>query len=156
VVGTIPMESCLPDRTADPPAETPLLLELPRFGGLPPGIRRRPAVTAWNTSGVDEETLEQVRAVVASIPPGRVLSYGDVAELAGLRSARLVGRILAEDGADLPWHRVLRSNGTVAEHLRHRQLELLRAEGVLAEGGRVDMRRYRWGGGHPADSGGTG
>ena len=91
--------------------------------------------------------METVRAVVASIPPGRVLGYGDVAELAGLRSARLVGRILAEDGADLPWHRVLRSNGTVADHLRHRQLELLRAEGVLADGARVDMRRYRWGAG---------
>lgn len=95
---------------------------------------------------MDEQTLEAVRAVVASIPPGRVLSYGDVAELAGLRSARLVGRILAEDGADLPWHRVLRSNGTVADHLRRRQLECLRAEGVLADDGRVAMRRYRWDG----------
>lgn len=97
-----------------------------------------------NTADVDEQTLEEVRAVVAAIPPGRVLAYGDVAELAGLRSARLVGRILAEDGADLPWHRVLRSNGTVAPHLRHRQLENLRAEGVVADGGRIDMRRYRW------------
>ncbi|MFR9732142.1 MGMT family protein [Saccharopolyspora sp. MS10] len=95
---------------------------------------------------MDEETLEQVRAVVAAIPPGSVLGYGDVAELAGLRSARLVGRILAEDGADLPWHRVLRSDGHVAEHLRQRQLELLRAEGVLADGARINMRRYRWGG----------
>ncbi|MGW3467227.1 MGMT family protein [Saccharopolyspora sp. NPDC000995] len=94
---------------------------------------------------MDEETVEQVRAVVASIPPGSVLSYGDVAELAGLRSARLVGRILAEDGGDLPWHRVLRSNGTVADHLRRRQLELLRAEGVLADGARIDMCHYRWG-----------
>lgn len=94
---------------------------------------------------MDEQTLEQVRSVVASIPAGRVLGYGDVAELAGLRSARLVGRILAEDGADIPWYRVLRSDGTVAEHIRHRQLEQLRAEGVLADGGRIDMRRYRWG-----------
>lgn len=94
---------------------------------------------------MDEETFERVRSVVASIPSGCVLGYGDVAELAGLRSARLVGRILREDGADLPWHRVLRSNGTVVEHLRHRQLELLRAEGVLADGGRIMMNRYRWG-----------
>lgn len=93
---------------------------------------------------MDEQTLEQVRSIVASIPPGRVLGYGDVAELAGLRSARLVGRILAEDGADLPWYRVLRSDGTVAEPVRHRQLELLRTEGVLADNGRIDMRRYRW------------
>jgi alkylated DNA nucleotide flippase Atl1 len=100
---------------------------------------------ACDTADVDERTLEEVRAIVAAIPPGKVLAYGDVAELAGLRSPRLVGRILAEDGADLPWHRVLRSNGTVADHLRHDQLERLRAEGVLADGGRVDMRRYRWG-----------
>ncbi|TWF93283.1 MGMT family protein [Saccharopolyspora dendranthemae] len=93
---------------------------------------------------MDEETFERVRAVVESIPPGRVLSYGDVAELAGLRSPRLVGRIMSEDTADLPWYRVLRSNGTVADHLRHRQLELLRAEGVLAQDGRVNMRHYRW------------
>ncbi|MEV4647182.1 MGMT family protein [Saccharopolyspora sp. NPDC049357] len=93
---------------------------------------------------MDEETFERVRAVVASIPPGRVLSYGDVAELAGLRSARLVGRIMSEDTADLPWHRVLRSNGTVADHLRHRQLELLRAEGVLATDGRINMSQHRW------------
>lgn len=93
---------------------------------------------------MDERTWERVREVVAGIPAGRVLGYGDVARHAGVRSARLVGRILAEDGADLPWHRVLRSNGTVAEHLRHRQLAELRAEGVLADGGRVDMRRHRW------------
>nr|WP_218863073.1 MGMT family protein [Actinopolyspora biskrensis] len=96
------------------------------------------------TSRVDERTWEHVRTVVTTIPPGYVLGYGDVARHAGLRSARVVGRILAEDGADLPWHRVLRSNGSVAEHLRHEQLERLRTEGVLADGGRVDMRRYRW------------
>lgn len=94
---------------------------------------------------MDEETLERVRSVVAAIPEGTVLGYGDVAELAGLRSARLVGRILAEDGADLPWHRVLRSDGTTAQHLRHRQLQRLREEGVEAEGARIDMRHYRWG-----------
>ena len=95
---------------------------------------------------MDEETFERVRAVVASIPAGHVLSYGDVAELAGLTSPRLVGRIMAEDTADLPWHRVLRANGTVAEHLRERQLAALRAEGVLADRARVNMRRYRWSG----------
>ncbi|WP_019853270.1 MGMT family protein [Actinopolyspora mortivallis] len=93
---------------------------------------------------MDERTWERVRDVVASIPQGKVLGYGDVARHAGIRSARLVGRILAEDGADLPWHRVLRSDGTVAEQLRHHQLERLRAEGVLADGGRVDMARHRW------------
>jgi methylated-DNA-protein-cysteine methyltransferase related protein len=88
--------------------------------------------------------FERVREVVASIPAGRVLSYGDVADRAGVNSPRLVGRIMAEDSADLPWHRVLRADGTVAPHLRERQLGALRAEGVLANGARVDMRTHRW------------
>jgi methylated-DNA-protein-cysteine methyltransferase related protein len=93
---------------------------------------------------VDEELHERVREIVAAIPAGRVASYGDVAALAGAPSPRLVGRVLSEDGHDVPWHRVLRTNGTPAPHLVHRQLELLRAEGVLADGEKVDMRTYRW------------
>lgn len=93
---------------------------------------------------MDDETLEQVRRVVAAIPSGWVLAYGDVATHAGLPGrARLVGRILAEDGHDLPWHRVLRADGTPAPHLATEQLARLRAEGVLAEHGRVSLRRYR-------------
>ncbi|MPZ66957.1 MAG: DNA methyltransferase [Pseudonocardiaceae bacterium] len=93
---------------------------------------------------MDEETVERVRAVVSAIPPGAVLAYGDVAARAGLpRRARLVGRILAEDGADLPWHRVVHADGTPAPHKVAEQLALLRAEGVLADGDRVPMRRYR-------------
>ena len=93
---------------------------------------------------MDGENLDRVRGVVAAIPAGSVLVYGEVAARAGLPGrARLVGRILAEDGHDLPWHRVLRADGTPAPHLAAEQLARLRAEGVLAEGGRVPMRRYR-------------
>ncbi|AOS61793.1 MGMT family protein [Actinoalloteichus hymeniacidonis] len=93
---------------------------------------------------MSEEMAERVREVVASIPAGRVLAYGEVGAIAGVPSPRYVGAVLADDGADLPWHRVLRANGTVASHLAGRQLELLAAEGVLAENSRVDMSRYRW------------
>lgn len=93
---------------------------------------------------MDEELHERVRDVISSIPAGRVASYGDIAAIAGASTPRLVGRVLSEDGQDLPWHRVLRSNGTPAPHLAHRQLELLRAEGVLADGQRINMRTYRW------------
>jgi alkylated DNA nucleotide flippase Atl1 len=58
-----------------------------------------------------------------------VLSYGEVAARAGLKSARLVGRILAESHG-LPWHRVIRADGTATPHLAVRQTALLRAEGV--------------------------
>jgi methylated-DNA-protein-cysteine methyltransferase related protein len=95
-------------------------------------------------AAMDDEDLERVHAVVAAIPAGSVLAYGEVAARAGLPGrARLVGRILAEDSHDLPWHRVLRADGTPAPHLAAEQLARLRAEGVLAKGGRIPMRRYR-------------
>lgn len=93
---------------------------------------------------MDEEIHERVRGIVTEIPPGKVASYGDVARLAAAPSPRLVGRIMSEDGADLPWHRVLRADGTPAPHIAREQLARLRAEGVLADQGRVPMRRYRW------------
>jgi alkylated DNA nucleotide flippase Atl1 len=65
------------------------------------------------------------------------MTYGEVAEEAGLRSARQVGRILAEDGGDLPWHRVLRAGGRCAPHIEREQLARLRAEGVRVVDGRV-------------------
>lgn len=93
---------------------------------------------------MDEQLHERVREIVATVPPGTVTTYGDLAAIAGAPSPRLVGRILAEDGADLPWHRVLRADGTPAPQLAREQLELLRAEGVLAAGQRVDLRVHRW------------
>lgn len=93
---------------------------------------------------MDEQIHERIREIIAAIPPGSVATYGDIAELAGAPSARLVGRVLAEDGHDLPWQRVLRANGTTAPHLTREQLARLRAEGVLADGEKVDLRRYRW------------
>ena len=89
---------------------------------------------------------ERVLACVELIPPGRVMSYKDVAEFVGLRGARHVGRVLAYDGGTVGWHRVLRSNGTCAEHLRATQLELLAAEGVPIRNGKVDMAAARWDG----------
>jgi alkylated DNA nucleotide flippase Atl1 len=93
---------------------------------------------------VDEQIHERIRTVIMSIPAGSVATYGDVAALAGAPSARVVGRVLSEDGHDLPWQRVLRADGTTAPHLTREQLALLRTEGVLADGERVDLRRYRW------------
>jgi methylated-DNA-protein-cysteine methyltransferase-like protein len=93
---------------------------------------------------MDDELHERVRELIAAVPAGKVATYGDIAAASGAPSPRVVGRILAEDGHDLPWHRILRANGTPAPHLLHEQLELLRAEGVLATGDRIDLRTYRW------------
>jgi alkylated DNA nucleotide flippase Atl1 len=92
---------------------------------------------------------EAVLAAVSLIPPGRVMAYSDVAEFVGLKSGRTVGRILA--GADdvddeVPWHRVLRADGTMADHIRAEQMQRLRGEGVPINGLRVDMNNARWDG----------
>jgi methylated-DNA-protein-cysteine methyltransferase-like protein len=94
-------------------------------------------------AAVTDEQVENVRALVASIPSGRVATYGDIADAAGLSSARIVGWIMRTDSSDLPWHRVLGASGRPAAHISTRQLELLRAEGVLAIDGRVRLAEVR-------------
>ncbi|GAA2402108.1 MGMT family protein [Mycolicibacterium llatzerense] len=94
-------------------------------------------------AAVTEEQVEVVRDLVASIPSGRVSTYGDIADAAGLSSPRIVGWIMRTDSSDLPWHRVITAAGRPAPHLATRQLERLRAEGVLAVDGRVPLREYR-------------
>ena len=75
------------------------------------------------------------------------MTYGDVAEFCELSTPRIVGRLLATEPDDtLPWHRVLRADGSFAPHLAARQRELLEAEGVAFVRGRVDLRQSRWGG----------
>lgn len=87
--------------------------------------------------------VELVLAVVESIPVGSVMSYGDVADYVGSHAPRQVGQVMARYGASVPWHRVLRSDGTPAPSVAHRQLALLAAEGVPIANGRVAMREAR-------------
>jgi methylated-DNA-protein-cysteine methyltransferase-like protein len=81
----------------------------------------------------------RVTAVLAALGEGEVVSYGDVAEVAGFPGRwRAVGALLAgADGDDLPWWRVVRSDGRLATEPSAGQAELLRAEGVLVIAGRV-------------------
>lgn len=92
---------------------------------------------------VTEEQVETVRSLVAAVPAGRVCTYGDIADAAGLSNPRIVGWIMRTDSSDLPWHRVITASGRPAPHLAGRQLERLRAEGVLAVDGRVRLAEYR-------------
>jgi methylated-DNA-protein-cysteine methyltransferase related protein len=92
---------------------------------------------------ITEEQVEAVRTLVAAIPSGSVSTYGDIADAAGLSSPRIVGWIMRTDSSDLPWHRVITASGKPAPHLAGRQLELLRAEGVLANDGRVALGECR-------------
>ena len=94
-----------------------------------------------------EEFFQEVYSVVAEIPPGRVISYGDIALLLGKpRHSRMVGRALhaAPAGLNLPCHRVVNSQGRIAPGWPE-QRELLRNEGVMFKaGGDVDMKRSKW------------
>lgn len=91
---------------------------------------------------MDDAAVERVREVVRAIPPGETSTYGEVAARAGMPGrARMVGRILAEDGHDIPWHRVLRADGTCAKHVAQEQAARLRAEGILLVDGRLPRRR---------------
>ena len=101
-----------------------------------------------DTSG-EPSLAERILDCIASIPAGKVMSYGDVAEYTGAPSPRIVGRVLALDDGSVPWHRVMRSDGTLADHLYTEQRQRLLSEGVrfVGSGGkRVDIATYRWDG----------
>lgn len=100
---------------------------------------------------VADSRREAFRQVLAAIPPGRVCSYGRLAQLAGLgRGARLAGRWLSQlpDDTSLPWHRVLDSQGRLSLPADHpaaqEQLQRLLDEGVVVRNRRVNMARYGW------------
>lgn len=96
--------------------------------------------------GRPTEYARSVLDVVDRIPAGRVLTYGDVAELVGRGSPRTVGAVLSRHGREVPWQRVVQASGRPAEpHLRE-ALELLAAEGCPLVGERVDLAAARWDG----------
>ena len=117
---------------------------------------------AGQDSGPGEDARDQRRAqillTVASIPEGRVATYGQVAEAAGLPGrARLVGRVLGElpDKSRIPWHRVVAAGGRIAVREAmgpgsgaREQVARLRAEGVRLRGEathlRVDLAHSSW------------
>ncbi len=96
---------------------------------------------------------ERVLALVARIPPGRVMTYGQLALLAGQPGpggARLAGFVLAslQGQSDLPWQRVINAQGRVSTHklgFGDVQEQLLKAEGVTFDAlGRCDLKRLQW------------
>ena len=94
---------------------------------------------------------ERICAMVRSIPPGCVASYGQIGRLIGLpHGGRLVGRVMATlpQGTDLPWHRVVNAAGRISlppgSEAYRRQRDRLRDEGVTVARGRISMARFGW------------
>jgi methylated-DNA-protein-cysteine methyltransferase-like protein len=101
------------------------------------------------------DSIEARRAalylVLAQVPTGTVVTYGQLAALAGLgRAARWVGRTLAQlpEDSRLPWHRVVAAGGRLSlaagSASGAEQRGRLRGEGLSIMKNRVDMRRHGW------------
>lgn len=99
------------------------------------------------------ERHQLIYAVVAQVPRGRVATYGQIAQLAGLpRQARLVGYALSAlaVGNRLPWHRVINARGRISERgddgvaatLQRKRLE---KEGIrFGADGAIALAQYQW------------
>ncbi|MDX6278304.1 MAG: hypothetical protein QOJ72_2432 [Nocardioidaceae bacterium] len=93
---------------------------------------------------------ERVHELVESIPPGLVLTYGDVAEVLEQGIALAVGRAMARGDDGVPWWRVVRSDGTLVPCLTERALPHWLEEGTaMRTPQRVDLSAARWEGPFP-------
>ncbi|MFZ3205937.1 MAG: MGMT family protein [Pseudomonas sp.] len=122
------------------------------IGRQPPGQGEAAKHAASPLSAASQEARrEALYLTLAQVPAGKVVSYGQLAELAGLgRAARWVGRSLSQlpPGTTLPWHRVIAASGRLSLPAGSvsgaEQRARLRSEGVLVINDRVDIRRHGW------------
>jgi len=90
---------------------------------------------------------EQVLDIIRSIPPGKVMTYGQIAAVAGNpRGARQVSRILHSLSGTyhLPWHRVINSQGGISltGEAGFVQKQMLQQEGIVVLNQRIDLKQY--------------
>lgn len=133
--------------------------------GLSVAYGRMGRMSEHPTSDALPEYAERVLDVAELIPPGRVMTYGDIAEWLGEGGPRQVGRVMALYGGAVPWWRVVRADGALLPGHELRALDHYREESTplreasrSAEGHvpRLDMRRARWDGGPVGQAGGPG
>ncbi len=87
---------------------------------------------------------EDVLDVVDAIPPGRVMTYGDIAEFVGRGGPRQVGSVMSHYGSATTWWRVIRADGRPPQCHEREAHRHYRDEGTPLRGERVDLRRARW------------
>ncbi len=103
-------------------------------------------------AGMPGEFASRVLDVAEAIPPGRVMSYGDIADYLGTGGPRQVGRVMALWGGGVAWWRVIHADGSLLAGHEREALRNYLAEGTpmraASDGspGRVDMRQARWDG----------
>lgn len=96
-----------------------------------------------------QERISAIYAVLAQIPSGKVIAYGQLAKLAGLpNGARFVGRLMCElpEGSQLPWHRVINAQGKISLPLDSpsygEQKRRLVSEGIEFTNEKINLRIY--------------
>jgi methylated-DNA-protein-cysteine methyltransferase-like protein len=118
-------------------------------GGSPPANQPNAQNFDALEDSAELDKPQLIWQVIASIPKGKVASYGQIAELAGLPGyARYVGTTLSRlpAGTKLPWHRVVNAAMKIAERGGSRMIEqrrLLEAEGVVLIGEKI-LKHHRW------------
>lgn len=97
----------------------------------------------------ERDFRERVEALVARIPPGRVMTYGQIAGLCGnVRAARIVGGIAHFGDPGLPWQRVVNKSGGLAAGYpggRAGHAQVLEIEGITVNSDyQVDIKELLW------------
>ena len=110
-----------------------------------PLVQRLGCFGVYLTKNQDKSEALAIYQVISQIPHGRVASYGDVAKMAGLPGyARYVGYLLKSLPIDtsLPWHRVIKSDGTVPQRTAFKHKPKLLAEKVIFKGPKVSQALF--------------
>ncbi|MEC9012095.1 MAG: MGMT family protein [SAR324 cluster bacterium] len=96
---------------------------------------------------------QQIHEIIRLIPSGKVATYGQIAEIVGGCTARMVGYAASSIplNSDIPWQRVINYKGGISQRKSGSggllQQKLLEAEGIKFDNsGRTDLEHYRWDG----------
>lgn len=98
-----------------------------------------------------QQRKEAIYLALAQIPKGKVITYGNLAKLAGMpNGARLAGRLMCElpEGSKLPWHRVINSQGRLSlpkdSDSYREQIRRLEKDGVVITNGKIKLSIYAY------------
>ena len=96
---------------------------------------------------LEDDYTEAVLSLVEQIPPGRVMTYGAIADYIGRGGPRQVGRVMSHDGGGVPWHRVVNAAGRLVPGSEREALRRHHAEGTPLRGpdrDHIDLRVAAW------------
>ena len=100
---------------------------------------------------MESALYQKINQIISLIPSGKVATYGQIAEIVGRCTARMVGYATSAipHDSDIPWQRVINYRGGISQRSCGSggllQLKLLEAEGIVFnQNGRTDLKQYRW------------